>query len=207
MKPRVSASPPPISVGDDDDDDDGANDAGEEDFVDRTIDRSVGWYASAQYKKGQRGNGVGFGFGLGLGLGLGLGMGNGTGEDTDTSVDSTRPPRPRHPRTTSRSPSSAQSMANSNVNKPNEYAETTRTRSFEEHRQSNRCQLTTAHKTSVIHDDNYTYNSCVCVCNHGIPLVMLREESDARAKAVRPPPKVVSGKPRAPVGELVAYFE
>ena len=39
------------------------------------------------------------------------------------------------------------------------------------------------------------------------PLVVRREELEARAKAVPPPPKVVSGKPRAPVGELVAYFD
>jgi hypothetical protein len=39
------------------------------------------------------------------------------------------------------------------------------------------------------------------------PLLMRREEHEARAKAVPAPPKVVSGKPRAPVGELVAYFD
>jgi hypothetical protein len=39
------------------------------------------------------------------------------------------------------------------------------------------------------------------------PLVMRREESEARMKATRPPPKVIAGKPRAPVGELVAYFD
>ncbi len=115
MKPRISASPPPISVGDDDDDEDGANDAEEEDSVDRTIGRSVGRHTSAQHKKGQRSNGVGLGFGFGFSLG------SGTGEDTDTSVDSAprsaRPPRPRiHPRMASRSPSSAQSMANSSAN-------------------------------------------------------------------------------------------
>jgi hypothetical protein len=53
MKPRVSASPPPTSVGDDDDGDDGANDAEEEDSVDRTIGRSVGRHASVQHKKGE----------------------------------------------------------------------------------------------------------------------------------------------------------
>jgi len=37
------------------------------------------------------------------------------------------------------------------------------------------------------------------------PLVVRREESEARAKAA-PPHKVVTGRPRAPVGELV-YFD
>jgi hypothetical protein len=50
MKPRTSASPPPISVGDDDNDDDGANDAEEEDSVDRTIGRSVGRHALRSIK-------------------------------------------------------------------------------------------------------------------------------------------------------------
>jgi hypothetical protein len=39
------------------------------------------------------------------------------------------------------------------------------------------------------------------------PLVVRREESEARTKAAPPPPKVVTGRPRAPVGELVAYFD
>jgi hypothetical protein len=40
-----------------------------------------------------------------------------------------------------------------------------------EHRQS--CHCITAHKTSVIHDDDdYTDNySCICVCNYGIPAI------------------------------------
>ncbi len=53
MKPRVSPSPPLISVGNDDDDDDGTNDAEEEDSLVCMIGRSVGWHASAQHKKGQ----------------------------------------------------------------------------------------------------------------------------------------------------------
>jgi hypothetical protein len=51
MKPRVSASSPPISVGDDDDDDDGANDVEEEDSVDRTIGRSAGQHALRSIKR------------------------------------------------------------------------------------------------------------------------------------------------------------
>ena len=50
MEPRVSASPPPISVGDNDDNDDGANDAEDEDSVNRTIGRSMRRHASAQHK-------------------------------------------------------------------------------------------------------------------------------------------------------------
>jgi hypothetical protein len=71
MKPRVSVSPPPISVGDDEDDDDGANDA-RRDSIDLTISRSVGRHDSAQHNKGQRSNGVRLGFGFGLGMGDGI---------------------------------------------------------------------------------------------------------------------------------------
>jgi hypothetical protein len=46
------------------------------------------------------------------------------------------------------------------------------------------------------------------------PLILLfacREENEASAKTAPPPPKVVTGKrravTRAPVGELVAYFD
>lgn len=39
------------------------------------------------------------------------------------------------------------------------------------------------------------------------PLVVRREELEARARSVPPPPKVVAGKPRAPVGQLVAFFD
>lgn len=115
MRPHVSASPPPISVGNDDDGDDGANDVEEDNSIDGMIGRSVGKHASAQHEKGQRGNDVGLGFGLGLCLR------NGTGEDTNTNLDSTlrsaRPPCLRiHLRTASHSPSSTQSMASSIAN-------------------------------------------------------------------------------------------
>jgi hypothetical protein len=49
MKPRISASPLPISVGDDDGGEDGANVAEVEDSVDHTIGRSVGRYTSVQH--------------------------------------------------------------------------------------------------------------------------------------------------------------
>ncbi|KAI0266011.1 hypothetical protein BGY98DRAFT_1181322 [Russula aff. rugulosa BPL654] len=89
--------------------------------------------------------------------------------------------------------------------KPNEYAVTTRTWSCAEHRQSCCCRRTTADKTSIIHDDDNTDNSCICVCNYGIlrSLIVRREEKKL-AKATPPPPEAVTGKFRAPVGELVA---
>ncbi|KAI0265361.1 hypothetical protein BC834DRAFT_879065 [Gloeopeniophorella convolvens] len=39
------------------------------------------------------------------------------------------------------------------------------------------------------------------------PLVVRREALEARVKSAPVPPKVVAGKPRAPVGELVAFFD
>jgi len=213
MKPRVSASPPPISVGEDDNDDnDGTNDAEEEDSVDRTIGRSVGRHASAQYKKGQRSNGVGLGFGFGLR------MGNGNGEDTDTSVDSAprsaRPPRPRvHPRTTSRSPSSAQSMASSTANARGSRMNTQRLLGHGRALSINRAAAggasprTPKPRSSTTTTTPTTPASASATMGFRDPLVMRREENEARAKAVPPPPKVVTGRPRAPVGELVAYFD
>ena len=219
MKPRLSASPPPISVGDDDDDDDGANDAEEEDAVDRTIGRSTGRHASAQHKKGQRSNGVGLGFGFGLG------MGSGTGEDTDTSVDSAplyaRPPRPRvHPRTTSRTPSrtpsSAQSMANASAaggSRMNTQRLLGHGRALSIDRAAGagtsprtkpRSSTTTTTTTTTTPT---TPASASATMGFRDPLLVRREENEARAKTARPPPKVVTGKPRAPVGELVAYFD
>ena len=47
MRPRMSASPPPISVGGDEDNEDGANGAEKEDFVDSAIGRSLGQHTSA----------------------------------------------------------------------------------------------------------------------------------------------------------------
>jgi hypothetical protein len=115
MKPGISASPPLplIFVGDDDDDEVGANDAEEEDSIDRTIARSVGRHKSTQHKKGQRSNGVGLRFGFGFGL------------EWETELENmqirawtpVRPPHPIvHPRTASRSPNIAQNMASSNAN-------------------------------------------------------------------------------------------
>ena len=216
MKPRMSASPPPISVGDEDDDD-GANDAEEEDSVDRTIGRSVGRHTSAaQHKKGQRGsNGVGLGFGFGFSIG----SGNGTGEDTDTSVDSAprsaRPPRPRvHPRTASRSPSSAQSVASSNSNAGGSRMNTLRLLGHGRALSTDRAAAAAASpraksRSSTTAATTPTTPASAPSSTVGFrdPLLMRREEHEARSKAVPPPPKVVTGKPRAPVGELVAYFD
>ena len=210
MKPRLSGSPPPISVGDGDDDDDGANDAEEEDSVLRTIGRSAGRPSSVQHIKGQRSNGIGLGFGFGLG------MGNGTGEDTDTSVDSAprsaRPPRPRvHPRTASRSPSSAQSMASSNANAGRSRMNTQRLLGHGRALSIDRAAVAGAQRTkprsSTTTTTPTTPASASATMGFRDPLLMRREEIEARAKAVPPPPKVVTGKPRAPVGELVAYFD
>ena len=131
----------------------------------------MGRPASAQHKMCQRSNGVELGFEFGFRIG----NGTLTGEDTDTSVDSAprtaRPPRPRiHPRTASRSPSSTE-YSESRLEyrgKPNEYSVTTRTQSCAEHRQSSCRRLTTADKTPIIHDDDNTDNSRICICNYGI---------------------------------------
>ncbi len=206
MKPRVSASPPPISVGDDDDDDDDddANDAEEEGSVERTIGRSSGRHASVQYKKGQRSNGVGLGFVFG------------TGEDTDTSVDSAprspRPPRPRiHPRTASRSPSSAQSIASTNANR-NAGANRMNMQRLLGHGRALSIDRAAAAagvppRTKPRSSTTTTTPTTPVSAGFRDPLVVRREESEARTKAAPAPPRVVAGKPRAPVGELVAYFD
>jgi hypothetical protein len=101
---------------------------------------------------------------------------------------SARPPRPRvHPRTTSRSPSSAQSMTSSNANTGGSRVNTLRllghgrVPSID---RAARSRCITAHQTSVIHDDNHdTDNSCICVRNYGIPRSAgraLRSERGAR---------------------------
>ena len=219
MKPRMSVSPPPISVDDDDDDESGANDAEEEDTVDRTIGRSAGRYAAAQPRREQRSNGVG------VGLGFGFSIGNGNGEDTDTSVDSaprSRPPRPRPHTRTGRTPSSAQSMVNASVN-ANANANATATggrmssqrllghgRALSIDRAGALPRTRVRSSTSLTPSTPSTPLSASAASSSSRfrdPLVVRREESEARAKAARPPPKVVAGKPRAPVGEMVAYFD
>jgi hypothetical protein len=213
MKPRMSASPPPISVGDDDDDYEGTNDTEEEDGVDRTIGRSAGRHAAAPQKREQRSNGVGLGFGFGLGNG----NGNGNGEDTDTSVDSaprSRPPRPRAHSRAGRSPSSAQSMANADARanatatggRMNTHKLLGHGRAMSTDRPA--APPRTRPRSSTLMNSTPPASAPASSSSRfRDPLVVRREESEARAKSARPPPKVVSGKPRAPVGELVAYFD
>ena len=209
MKPRISASPPPISVGDDDDDDDD-DDAEEEDVVDRTIGRSAGRHAAPQQR---RSNGVGLGFGFGPGMSNGNGYGN--GEDTDTSMDSVpraRPPRPRPH--SSRTPSSAQSAASVNASAS---ASATGGRMSSQRLlghgralsidRAAAAQPRTRTRSSTSTTPSTPASAASSSGRFRDPLVVRREEHEARAKAVPPPPKVVSGKPRAPVGELVAYFD
>jgi hypothetical protein len=221
MKPRMSVSPPPISVGDDDDDDDdesGPNDAEEEDTVDRTIGRSAGRYAAAPPRREQRSNGVG------IGLGFGFSIGSGNGEDTDTSVDSAprspRPPRPRPHSRTGRSPSSAQSMAIANASANADATSTGGRMNSQRLLGHGRAQsidragalprVRARSSTSLTPSTPSTPASASAASSSSRfrdPLVVRREESEARAKTAKPPPKVVAGKPRAPVGELVAYFD
>jgi hypothetical protein len=87
IKPRVSASPPPISVGDDDD---GTITITTMVPTTRKKRISSAVRSTAQWdgtflRSIQRVKGANC---IGLGFGFGFGMGNGTGEDTDTSVDS-----------------------------------------------------------------------------------------------------------------------
>ncbi|KAH9997035.1 hypothetical protein BJV77DRAFT_985212, partial [Russula vinacea] len=212
MKPRMSVSPPPISVDDDDDDESGANDAEEEDTVDRTIGRSAGRYAAAQPRREQRSNGVG------VGLGFGFSIGNGNGEDTDTSVDSaprSRPPRPRPHTRTGRTPSSAQSMVNASVN-ANANANATATGGrMSSQRLLGHGRALSIDRAGALPRTRVRSSTSLTPSTPSTPLSAsaassssrFRDPLVARAKAARPPPKVVAGKPRAPVGEMVAYFD
>jgi hypothetical protein len=145
-------------------------------------------------------------------------MGNGTGEDTDTSVDSApraaRPPRPRvHPRTAGRSPSSAQNMANFNANAGGGRMNTQRllghgrALSIDRAAAASTSPRTKPRSSTTTTTPTTPASASPNSIGFRDPLVVRREESEARAKAARPPPKVVTGKPRAPVGELVAYFD
>jgi hypothetical protein len=202
MKPRPSASPPPISVGDDTEED-------EDTKVDRTIGRSAGRQrhasVSLQPKKdtnqsssvfgGQRRkNGVGLGFSIGTG-----------GDDTDTSADSV--PHP-HPRRNTRPRGSAQTMLPAPASTVR-LTTTTTTKSTTNPLRL-RTQSTTDNNTTPEDDRDPSRRTSWSSSTSGgfrDPLVVRREENEARAKATPRPPKVVAGKPRAPVGELVAYFD
>ncbi|KAF8495493.1 hypothetical protein F5888DRAFT_1804872 [Russula emetica] len=175
----------------------------------RPYDRLLGRHASGQHKKGQRSNGVGLGFGFGHG------MGSGTGEETDTNVDSAprsaRPPGPRvHLRTASRSPSSAQSMASSSVNTGGSRMSRMSTLRLLVHgravtrsidraaapRAAASASSRTKPRSSTTTTTTTIPASASATLGFRDPLVVRREENEARAKAA--PLKVVTGKTRAP---------
>ncbi|KAH9029601.1 hypothetical protein EDB85DRAFT_1965939 [Lactarius pseudohatsudake] len=226
MKPRMSTSPPPPSMSasataaenddDDDDDDDGTE---EEDAHDRTIGRAAGrvaavagtTIATAQNHRRDtsrtRDNAKGYGalqqqqqqqhpyqHQQQRRNGLSIGLGN--GDDTDTSADSL--PRPsRRPRAQTSGGSGSSAGARAGV-----ALAATRTNPLRLH---SRAQSTDRAVTMMEDEPRTPWSSTSSGFRD--PLVMRREEHEARAKAVPPPPKVVSGKPRAPVGELVAFFD
>ena len=233
MKPRMSTSPPPPSMSasataadsnDDGDDDDGTE---EEDALDRTIGRAAGrvaavagtTVATAQRHRRDtsrpRENAKGYGalqqqqqqqqqqqpyhhpYHHQRRNGLGIGLGN--GDDTDTSADSLPLPPPRRPR--------AQTSSGSGAGAGMAMA-ATRTNPLRLHSraQSTDRAMTVSTAAVAMEDEPRTPWSSTS-SGFRDPLLMRREEHEARAKAVPPPPKVVSGKPRAPVGELVAFFD
>jgi hypothetical protein len=197
MKPRMSTSPPPISVGDD-----GTE---EEDTIGHTIGRSAGRHGTtAQQRRDlvqprysglqRRKNGVR------------PGIWTGAEDDTDESADSVPPqPPPLPPRrvrpypqrsSTTGSGQSATAAATASM--------AGRTNPLRSRAQS--MDLTAALKDEQDVPQRTSWSSST---SGGFrdPLVVRREESVVRAKAAPRPPRVVSGKPRAPVGELVAYFD
>ena len=197
MKPHTSTSPSPISVGDDDTEED---DEEEVVAVDRTIGRSSGRYTTAQ--QNQRRNGLGIGIGNRNG-------GGGGGDDTDTSAsdwapDPRTPPRLVRPRAhTQSSPSPS--------DPPRVATAASRTNPLRVHGRA----LSTGRV--ALRDPRPPRSATVAVAGAAgagagaagfrDPLVVRREETEARAKTAQPPPKVFAGRPRAPVGELVAYFD
>jgi hypothetical protein len=191
MKPRMSTSPPPISVGDD-----GTE---EEDRVDRTIGRSGGRPSTtAQQRKdtgqphysGQRRKN-----------GVGSGIGAATGDDTDTSADSVPPPRRTRAytqmsgtggvRIVTAATTGAAAAAVGRTNPLRLRTQSTDRAALEDGRDMPQRASWSSSTSGGFRD----------------PLVVRREEDEARARAAPRPPRVVSGKPRAPVGELVAYFD
>ena len=198
MKPRLSSSPSPISVDDDDDDDDNTE---EDDVVDNTIGRSAGRHATGAARTTN-----------GVGLGFGHGVGNGNGNDTDTSADSAplRLP-PRRMRTRAQTDaSSANAGGSGSGGPPSVAAAATRTNPLRLHGRA----MSTGRRGALESSGGggstrppRMPRSATSAGGFRDPLAMRREESQARAKAVPPPPKVVTGRPRAPVGELVAYFD
>ncbi|KAI9507111.1 hypothetical protein F5148DRAFT_1015458 [Russula earlei] len=176
MKPRVTTSPSPISVGDDDTE--------EEEVFDRTIGRSAGRHATTQQKQGQQRNGGR------LGPGAGVGVGN--GDDTDTSADLAplSPPRRARAHTQTVSPGDPPSVA----------AAAARTNPLRLHGRA----LST---DRAARDAARRPPRSATTAGFRDPLVVRREQTEARVKAAPLAPKVFAGKPRAPVGEMVAYFD
>jgi len=213
MKPRLTASPSPISVGDEETE--------EDEGVEHTIGRSAGRHASAQYKREptrtMTTNGVGLGFGHN-------GNGNGNGDDTDTSTDSAPLPPPRRVRqraqTQTGSPSAAVDSRGSR-SPPSVAAAASRTNPLRLHGRAQstdrRVPLDAASgggggsartpRTPRSAMSSQSLSSAASASGFRDPILVRREESEARAKAAPAPPKVFAGKPRAPVGQLVAYFD
>jgi hypothetical protein len=206
MKPRASASPPPISVGDGDTEEEGST-------VDRTIGRSAGRQrqrhasVSLQPKKDTSQSSSVFGAQRRKNV-VGLGLANGTatgGDDTDTSADSV-PASP--PRRNTRTRGSAQTMLPAPTTTTSTVRLTTTTSTTSPLRV--RTPSTTDRNTAPEDEQDPLRRTSWSSSTSGRfrdPLVVRREVNEARAKATPRPPKVVAGKPRAPVGELVAYFD
>ncbi|KAI0251515.1 hypothetical protein BJV78DRAFT_1210251 [Lactifluus subvellereus] len=195
MKPRMSSSPPPISVGDDTE---------EEDTVEHTIGRSAGRHATTAQQQQRRDTGQPHYSGQRRKNGFGFGFGTGGGDDTDTSADSVPPSPPRRTRAytqmtgtggththSSTTAASASAASAGRTNPARMRAQSTDRTAVEDERDA-RHRLSWSSSTSAGFRD---------------PLVVRREEVEARAKVAPRPPRVVAGKPRAPVGELVAYFD
>jgi hypothetical protein len=209
MKPRPAGSPSPISVGDEETED--------EEGVERTIGRSAGRHASAQYKREPTTRTTN-----GVGLGFGHGVGNGNGDDTDTSADSPPLVPPRRVRqraqTQTGSPGAAVDSSRGSRSPTSVAAAASRTNPLRLH---GRAQSTdrrvpldaasggSAHapRTPRSATSSLSLSSAGSAGGFRDPLVVRREENEARVKAAPPPPKVFAGKPRAPVGQLVAYFD
>lgn len=136
------------------------------------------------------------------GFGLGIALGN--GDDTDTSADSAPAARsPRRPRAQTSTSGGSSSAAVAGSSMALGAARTTPLRLRSRAQSSDRAMTMSA---VAMEDEPRTPWSSTS-SGFRDPLVMRREELEARAKAVPPPPKVVTGRPRAPVGELVAYFD
>ncbi|KAI0293637.1 hypothetical protein B0F90DRAFT_1762074 [Multifurca ochricompacta] len=185
MKPRMSASPPPISAGGEEDTEE------EEDTFNRTIGRSAGSNKGPGPMQQQKRKGVG------IGIGIGNGNGNWNGDDTDTSADSvptSSPPR--------RSRAQTSGGARTNPLRLRSRAQSTTDRIAFEDEGDAHSQLRMPWSATAT-----SLPTSAVSAGFRDPLVVRREENEARAKAVPPPPRVISGKPRAPVGELVAFFD